>query len=95
MYTAGIGFCNYEELYPRPPDDDRGRYNWTEQEVSDVPQLATCQYGPQFEGGMAERVCQANLIWTQYNGLGCITLSTLRLRQLTSVSYQFPFQACD
>lgn len=84
LYTVAMGFCNYEEL---DSPDERGQYNWTEQEVSSEPQRMKCVYGAQFDGGMAERVCEANLMWMDYNGLECITVSTFLLRML-AVSYQ-------
>lgn len=81
LCTTGIGFCNYDEFNS---PDDRGQYNWTEQIVSPDPQLLNCFYEPQdaVDGGMAERICEANLLWADYNGLECITLSTFILRKL-------------
>ncbi len=85
LCLLGDGFCNYE-IFESP--DNRGMYNWTEQIVSPiVPQRLNCSFDPQNleAGGMAERICMANLQWADYNGEQCATFDTALLRMLATV----------
>lgn len=88
LCSTGEGFCDYD-VFDSP--DNRGMYNWTEQEVSNKVQRRECVYGPRIVmgEGMAERACEANLVWADYNGLTCATFDTAELRRLANVSCCF------
>ena len=81
----GDGFSNYENF---TSPDERGRYEWNETSNFIMPQRLNCVYGSQNKDmeGFAERTCEGNLNWGEYDGKQCVTINTFRLRNVTNVS---------
>ncbi len=70
-------------------DDEFGPYSWMEMKVNDTKQRAQCFYGLQDSDktdGRAERLCMANLIWSDIDGSACASKDTAALRNL-AVTY--------